>query len=356
MPTLTTKFIEAVKPTDKRQEIPDGDARGLYLIIQPRPSGAMSFAWRYRHKGRSRKLHIGDAAMGLAEARKRARAHRVTLAKGTDPGIGDVTTVGAVIDAFIKQHVDVETKPSTAREYRRQLRKESQKLAPTPHRRHRTARDQRAARLHRRPACANAGPPCVRDDAQDVRVGRRSGVARNQPMHRRRCAGQGEAARAGAQRRRVEAAAHRGGQDRRRRVRQGAAPHRPAARRSRGHDVGRDFAGPEAVVALGRADEERASSHDPARARSRGAPGPATRRLRLPVAERRAGSRLRSDQAAARPRHRRERRTSAVLGLSRPSPNVRQRHGPDWRRASRHRAMSQSHVGDFRRHRLHLPG
>ena len=40
-----------------RQEIPDGLLVGLYLVVQP--SGAKSFAVRYRHAGQPRKLTLG---------------------------------------------------------------------------------------------------------------------------------------------------------------------------------------------------------------------------------------------------------------------------------------------------------
>jgi Arm DNA-binding domain len=67
---LTTKAIEHFKPGPQRREIGDGGS-GLYLIVQP--SGARSWAVRYRHEGRPAKLTLGSwPAMSLAAARKGA--------------------------------------------------------------------------------------------------------------------------------------------------------------------------------------------------------------------------------------------------------------------------------------------
>src|SRR3546814_10192043 len=54
---LTTKDVENVKPGTARKEIPDALLPGLYLVVQP--SGAKSWAVRYRHGGKPRKLTLG---------------------------------------------------------------------------------------------------------------------------------------------------------------------------------------------------------------------------------------------------------------------------------------------------------
>ena len=46
---LTAIGVTGVTPGDKRIEIADAGARGLYLIVQP--SGAKSWALRYRRNG-----------------------------------------------------------------------------------------------------------------------------------------------------------------------------------------------------------------------------------------------------------------------------------------------------------------
>jgi hypothetical protein len=65
---LTVRRIDTVQTTSSRQEIPDGLLVGLYLVVQP--SGAKSFAVRYRHAGQPRKLTLGAyPAINLEAAR-----------------------------------------------------------------------------------------------------------------------------------------------------------------------------------------------------------------------------------------------------------------------------------------------
>ena len=55
---LTPKGIDALKPhTDKQIEVPDPGLSGLYLVVQP--SGAKSWAVRYRFAGKPAKLTLG---------------------------------------------------------------------------------------------------------------------------------------------------------------------------------------------------------------------------------------------------------------------------------------------------------
>ena len=57
MARLTAKGIEAATPAEKRREIADDLLAGLYFIVQP--TGAKSWAVRYRLHGRSHKHTIG---------------------------------------------------------------------------------------------------------------------------------------------------------------------------------------------------------------------------------------------------------------------------------------------------------
>jgi integrase len=78
---LTPKTIEHLKPRDRRVEIPDAGAAGLYLLLQP--SGHRSWAVRYRgaNGGKPTKLTIGawpkvslhDARVAAAEALKQVK-------------------------------------------------------------------------------------------------------------------------------------------------------------------------------------------------------------------------------------------------------------------------------------------
>jgi len=117
---LTTRSVESARATDRRREIPDGLLRGLYLIVQP--SGAKSWAVRYRHNGSTRKHTVGVfPAFDLAHARDAAAKALRAVQEGRDPGrekqqarSGLPDTVGAVVAEFIEAHVKRKNRASSA--------------------------------------------------------------------------------------------------------------------------------------------------------------------------------------------------------------------------------------------------
>ena len=70
---LTAKAVEKQQPDpDRRREIPDGLLPGLYLVVQP--TGAKSWAVRFRANGRTAKVTLGRwPGLGPATARGVAR-------------------------------------------------------------------------------------------------------------------------------------------------------------------------------------------------------------------------------------------------------------------------------------------
>src|SRR4051794_22929859 len=83
---LTVQGVERLKaePT-RRLEVPDAALPGLYFIIQP--SGAKSWAVRYRAGGKTRKLTLGTyPVLDLLTARGRAREALQAVSAGRDPG------------------------------------------------------------------------------------------------------------------------------------------------------------------------------------------------------------------------------------------------------------------------------
>jgi integrase len=107
---LTAISIENLKPSASRREIPDGN--GLYLILQP--SGAKSWAVRYRFAGKPRKLTLKGAGLSLAGARKAAADALLEVEHHRDPGETKRTaeekaadeaanTVRAVCEEFIRR-------------------------------------------------------------------------------------------------------------------------------------------------------------------------------------------------------------------------------------------------------------
>jgi integrase len=81
---LTDVQIKKLVLPEARKELRDGKVSGLYLVVQP--SGAKSWAVRYRAAGQSKKLTLGPyPAIDLAMARKRAQEAIGDVAGGKDP-------------------------------------------------------------------------------------------------------------------------------------------------------------------------------------------------------------------------------------------------------------------------------
>ena len=75
MPVLTVAAVRSIGATPKRREIPDARAPGLYLVIQPKPSGAKSWALRFRRPdGRPAKLTLGPVDLRRHAKRKTSRS------------------------------------------------------------------------------------------------------------------------------------------------------------------------------------------------------------------------------------------------------------------------------------------
>jgi integrase len=135
MPKLTAKSVENMKPGAERIEVPDRGCSGLYLIVQP--SGAKSWAVRYRRLGKPRKLTLGNVeAMSLAAAHSAAKDALHDLADGKDPAadkqqrlaeseqaaaLRASDTVDALVAQFLTQYVERNCRPGTQYQVRRIL-------------------------------------------------------------------------------------------------------------------------------------------------------------------------------------------------------------------------------------------
>jgi integrase len=126
---LTSRTVQTIKPGAKRGEIPDRHLPGLYLVVQPKPSGAKSWAVRYRHNGAPRKHTLGPyPRIDLKNARTLAAKALRAVAEGRDPGRehaerreADLDTVAAITEKFVKLHCIRSNRPRTAAETRRLL-------------------------------------------------------------------------------------------------------------------------------------------------------------------------------------------------------------------------------------------
>jgi integrase len=134
MLTELTIGAKLAKPPAVRVELPDKD--GLYLVQQP--SGAASWALRYRANGKPRKLTLGSyPAVGLKDARRLAARARGSIADGKDPA-GEKTAAKAAqkaqepaadamstfAETFLKRHVQANCGRRWSAESERLLRKE----------------------------------------------------------------------------------------------------------------------------------------------------------------------------------------------------------------------------------------
>jgi integrase len=124
MAKLTAKTVETIKPAATRQEIPDALLPGLYLIVQP--SGARSWAVRYRYNGQPRKYTLGSyPAIDLATARARGTKALRAAAENRDPA-GErqeqrANSVAEVVARFLAQHGQHRYRPRTFVETERLL-------------------------------------------------------------------------------------------------------------------------------------------------------------------------------------------------------------------------------------------
>jgi integrase len=108
---LTNLHILNAKPGLTRREMPDGKIGGLYLVVQP--SGAKSWALRYRVSGRPTKLTLGAfPAIDLSSARALAQRATGEIAQGGDPAARKKTERAAAkaaraeVDDLVEKVVD----------------------------------------------------------------------------------------------------------------------------------------------------------------------------------------------------------------------------------------------------------
>ncbi|MEX6506949.1 tyrosine-type recombinase/integrase [Jiella sp. M17.18] len=130
---LTAVAVEKLKGETVRREVPDGGLTGLYLVIQP--SGKKSWAVRYRHAGKPRKVTVGPyPAFDLKAAREAGAALLRAASEGADPAaekaqakalalanVDPDDTVEKLLSTFIERHV---SRNRSASEVERLFRKE----------------------------------------------------------------------------------------------------------------------------------------------------------------------------------------------------------------------------------------
>lgn len=125
MPKLTKRSVEKLSVQDADYITFDSEVNGFGVRILP--SGRRSYLVQYRSGGRTRRIAIGQhGAVTVEEARKRAKELLGSVAAGQNPAEviaqhRGAPTVASVGERFLREHVAVRCKPSTAKEYRRAL-------------------------------------------------------------------------------------------------------------------------------------------------------------------------------------------------------------------------------------------
>ena len=135
---LTDLKIKNLAPAAQRFEVTDAKVPGLRIIVQP--SGAKSWALRYRFAGSPKKFTLGAyPGLTLLNARKAAQSALGKIATAIDPAAEKQSAREAeksaarrhdkfeeVLAQYFSAHIDRNLKLSTRHELRRLLTKETE--------------------------------------------------------------------------------------------------------------------------------------------------------------------------------------------------------------------------------------
>jgi len=120
---LTKRIVDSAEAKDKNYVLWDSEVKGFGLRVYV--SGVKGYMIQYRANGRTRKLTIGKyGVLTPDEARKIARERLVDVAKGGNPTedkriYSEAPRLSILCDRFINEHVELNCKPSTIKEYKR---------------------------------------------------------------------------------------------------------------------------------------------------------------------------------------------------------------------------------------------
>lgn len=103
---FTTKFLDNLKPADKRFEIPDKACSGLRLRVTP--TGTKSFIWFYKEGGKTKGLTLGKyPEMSLKAARKALADAKAKRGEGISlaPVANTPATVSDLAERFYERRI-----------------------------------------------------------------------------------------------------------------------------------------------------------------------------------------------------------------------------------------------------------
>ena len=127
MPKLTKRIVDAAEVRAAEYFIWDDDIPGLGLRVLP--SGHKGYVVQYRAGRRSRRMSLGPSTVLTCEqARTRAIIIIAAARNGEDPAAErdagrKAITLKELADRFDREHISLRVKPSTAKEYRRNLKR-----------------------------------------------------------------------------------------------------------------------------------------------------------------------------------------------------------------------------------------
>jgi integrase len=127
MPKLTKRRIDAAETMEKEYFIWDDALPGFGLRVLP--SGRKSYIVQYRAGRRARRMSLGpNTVLACEQARGQAITILAAVRKGEDPSADRAAQRSALnmtelAERFDAEHISVRLKESTAREYRRNLRR-----------------------------------------------------------------------------------------------------------------------------------------------------------------------------------------------------------------------------------------
>ena len=125
MPHFTKRYIEKITPQTKEVFRWDKNYKGFGVRVSPK--GRKSFIVQYRKNTRTKRVSLGTFGnLTVNEARKKAKRILGEVAAGHDPAekiklFRDTPTMATACERFLKEHVATRLKPSTQKEYKRNI-------------------------------------------------------------------------------------------------------------------------------------------------------------------------------------------------------------------------------------------
>ena len=127
MPKLTKRRVDAAEAHATEYFLWDEDVPGFGLRVLA--SGRKSYVVQYRAGRRPRRMSLGPSTvLACEQARGRAITILAAVRNGEDPAMGrdaqrTATTVKELAERFDREHISIRLKPSTAKEYRGNLKR-----------------------------------------------------------------------------------------------------------------------------------------------------------------------------------------------------------------------------------------